>query len=117
VPSESLDLVRGTLDLLILKSLMWGRLHGYAIAHAIRQRTEDVLLVEEGALYPALHRLEARGLIESEWGISENNRRAKYYALTAAGKERLHADAETWSRYADAVNKILTATKPVKGAA
>ena len=110
---ESLDLVRGTLDLLILKTLCWGQLHGYAIASAIRRRTEDLLLVEEGALYPALHRMEARGLIESEWGISENNRRAKYYALTAAGREKLSSDAAEWRRYSGAVASILEATKPL----
>ena len=114
---ESLDLVRGTLDLLILKTLAWGRLHGYSIASAIRQRTDDALLVEEGALYPALHRLEARGLIESEWGLSENNRRAKYYSLTAAGRARLRVDTQTWERYAEAVAKVLRATSPVKGVA
>ena len=109
----SLDLVRGTLDLLILKSLVWGPLHGYAIATSIRRRTEDALLVEEGALYPALHRLEARGWIESQWGLSEKNRHAKYYELTREGRRRLQAAVKTWEKYASAVGKILSATSPV----
>lgn len=108
-----LDLFRGTLDLLILKTLLWGPLHGYAISSSIRQQTEDALLVEEGALYPALHRLEAKGWIEAEWGLSENNRRAKYYQLTSEGRRQLHAETQTWERYASAVGKILKATGPV----
>lgn len=102
-----LDLVRGTLDLLILKTLTWGALHGYAITDSIRQRTEDAILVEEGALYPALHRLEKRGWIEAEWGRSENNRRAKYYRLTVDGRGELRSREETWGRYTEAVGKVL----------
>lgn len=105
--SADLELVRGTLDLLILKTLTWGPLHGYAITDSIRQRTEDAILVEEGALYPALHRLEKRGWIEAEWGRSENNRRAKYYRLTVEGRARLREREETWGRYTEAVGKVL----------
>lgn len=106
---DDLELVRGTLDLLILKTLTWGPLHGYAITDSIRQRTEDEILVEEGALYPALHRLAKRGWIEAEWGRSENNRRAKYYRLTTEGRIRLRAREATWERYTAAVGKVLGA--------
>jgi PadR family transcriptional regulator, regulatory protein PadR len=109
---SSLDLVRGTLDLLILKSLSWGPLHGYAITSAIRRQTNDALLVEEGTLYPALHRIEARGWIDAEWGFSENNRRAKYYSLTFEGRRQLRSERKTWEAYADAVAKVLAATRP-----
>src|SRR5687768_1153806 len=105
----SLELVQGTLDVLILKSLSWGALHGYAVAEAIGERSGQVLKVEEGALYPALHRLEKRGLLEAEWGLSENNRRAKFYKLTSAGRAHLRAEAQTWTRYAAAVSRVLEA--------
>ena len=107
---ESLELLQGTLDTLVLKTLSWGPRHGYAITRWIRERTEDVLLVEEGALYPALHRLERRGWIESEWGLSENNRRAKYYQLTLLGRQQLRSEAQTWRTYAEAVFKVLEAS-------
>jgi PadR family transcriptional regulator PadR len=107
---SSLDVIRGTLDVLILKTLSWGPLHGYAISQIIQQQTDDALLVEEGALYPALYRMEAKLWIASEWGLSENNRRARYYRLTAAGRKRLLAETKTWERYAEAVAKILGAT-------
>ncbi|MFP2909418.1 PadR family transcriptional regulator [Pyxidicoccus sp. 3LFB2] len=103
----SLELVQGTLDVLILKSLSWGALHGYAVAESIGERSGQVLKVEEGALYPALHRLEKRGLLEAEWGLSENNRRAKFYKLTSAGRAHLRAEAQTWTRYAAAVSRVL----------
>jgi PadR family transcriptional regulator, regulatory protein PadR len=106
-PVKSGDLLQGTLDLLILRTLRTGSLHGYAIAEQIHQRSDDVLRVEEGALYPALHRLELRGLLESEWGVSGNNRRAKYYRLTAAGKRELAVEAELWRRLSAAVTRIL----------
>jgi PadR family transcriptional regulator PadR len=106
-----LDLVRGTLDLLILKTLTWGPLHGYAIVSAIRNSTGGALLVEEGALYPALYRMEAKGWIEAEWGLSDNNRRAKYYQLTAAGRRHFHSEESTWNAYASAVGKLLAATR------
>ena len=107
-----LELVRGTLDVLVLKALAWGPLHGYAVSALIRRQTDGALLVEEGTLYPALWRLESRGLIEAEWGVSENNRRAKYYALTPAGRRRLRDDTRVWDTYAAAVNKMLQATQP-----
>ena len=105
--TDALELLQGTLDVLILKTLSWGPRHGYAVARWIQEVSEDVLRVEEGALYPALHRLERRGWIESEWGLSENNRRAKYYQLTPAGREALRAEAARWTRYAAAVFKVL----------
>lgn len=104
---SNLDLVQGTLDLLILKTLSWGPRHGYAIATWIKDRTDSALLVEEGALYPALHRLEKRGLLESDWGLSENNRKAKYYRLTAKGRAELRAEAMLWKGYVSAVGKVL----------
>lgn len=108
----SLELLRGTLDVLILKALAWGPLHGYAVADWIGRTTGGELLVEEGALYPALHRLEERGLLDSAWGVSENNRRAKFYRLTAGGRQRLTADTRSWQRYAAAVAKVLGAEGP-----
>ena len=104
------ELLQGTLDLLILKTLARGPMHGYNVAEHIQQISEDVLRVEEGALYPALHRLELRGLLSSEWGVSENNRRAKYYKLTAAGKKQLAAATEHWSRMTGAIARVLEAT-------
>jgi PadR family transcriptional regulator, regulatory protein PadR len=104
---QSLDLVRGTLDLLILKTLTWGPQHGYAIASAIKQSTEGALLVEEGALYPALYRMEAKGWIEAEWGLSSNNRRAKYYRLTTEGRKHFKSEERSWNAYASAVAKLL----------
>jgi len=102
-----LELLQGTLDLLILKALSWDQMHGYAIARWIAQTTGDELQIEEGALYTALHRLEKRGMLAAEWGLSDNNRRAKYYALTAAGRAHLRRKSETWSRYARAVSRVL----------
>ena len=104
-----IDLKQGTLDVLILKSLSWAPLHGYAISRWIQARTNSVLNVEEGALYPALHRLERRGWIESDWGRSENNRRAKYYQLTRTGRAALGRETSEWRRYVDAVAQVLTA--------
>ena len=102
------DLLRDTLDMLILKILSrGGPLHGYAIAELIDQRSDAVLHVEEGALYPALHRLELRGLLGAEWGVSENNRRAKFYKLTAAGRKRLEAEAAQWKRVSAAVTRLM----------
>lgn len=107
--AESLELLQGTLDVLILKTLSWGPRHGYAVARWLHDTSDDVLRVEEGALYPALHRLEHRGWIESEWGLSENNRRAKYYQLTAQGRQQLRVKSNSWARYASAVTKVLAA--------
>ena len=105
--SKSGDLLQGTLDMLILKTLTGGAMHGYAITEYIQETTDDVLKVEEGALYPALHRLEWRGLLASEWGVSDNNRRAKYYRLTASGRRQLAAETEHWGRMASAIARIL----------
>jgi transcriptional regulator len=105
--SSELDLLQGTLSLLILRTLNWGPMHGYAIARQIRERSGEVLLIEEGALYPALHRLEKRGWIASEWGVSENNRKAKYYQLTARGRVQLRAEVATWQKYTAAVAGVL----------
>ena len=102
-------LMQGTLDVLVLKTLLWGPLHGYGIAAWIKDRTEDALLVEEGALYPALHRLERRGLVASEWGLSENNRKAKYYRLTPRGRSELKAEISSWEGYVVAVGRVLRA--------
>jgi transcriptional regulator len=101
------DLLQGTLDLLILKALAKGSLHGYGVAEWIHDSSQDVLRVEEGALYPALHRLELRGLLASEWGTSDNNRRAKYYALTAIGRKQLAEETEYWRRMSGAVARVL----------
>jgi PadR family transcriptional regulator, regulatory protein PadR len=101
------ELLQGTLDLLILKALVRGALHGYGVAEWIHQTSDDVLRVEEGALYPALHRLELRGLLDSKWGVSDNNRRAKFYSLTAAGRKHLAQETEFWQRMSGAVARIL----------
>jgi len=106
---SDLRLIQGTLDVLILKALTFGSQHGFAVAQWIRQTSDDALRIDDGALYTALHRMERRGWIESEWGLSDNNRRAKYYRLTRDGRRRLHADRATWTRYAEAVFKILNA--------
>jgi len=99
--------MQGTLDMLVLKTLARGSMHGYAIAEFIQGTTDNVLRVEEGALYPALHRLEVRGLLASEWGVSDNNRRAKYYKLTGAGRKQLAAESEHWSRMTSAIALIM----------
>ena len=104
---RSSDLVQGTLDMLILRTVTRGRAHGYAIAEFIHQRSEDVLRVEESALYPALHRLELRGLLASDWGISENNRRAKFYRLTARGQKYLQAESARWGRMTGAIARVM----------
>lgn len=105
--SETGDLLRDTLDLLILKTLSRGEMHGYDVAEFIEEASEEVLRVEEGALYPALHRLEVRGLLAAEWGVSENNRRAKFYRLTAAGRKQLAEEAAYWKRMSSAIARIL----------
>src|SRR5438874_13051450 len=99
----NVEVLRGTLDLLILKAVSWGPTHGYAVARWIEQATDDVLRIEEGTLYPALHRLETREWIAAEWGTSENNRRAKYYRVPPKGRAQLRIEAATWTRYAGAV--------------
>lgn len=106
-PDKSGSLLQGTLDMLVLKALQRGPLHGYDIAELIHQRSGEVLRVEEGALYPALHRLELRGLLASEWGVSTNNRRAKYYRLTAAGRKKLAQESESWSQMSFAIARVM----------
>jgi transcriptional regulator len=101
------DLLQGTLDLLILKALASGKRHGYAIALRIQQRSDDVLMVEEGSLYPALYRMEAKGWIAAEWGKSENNRRAKFYSLTRAGRKQLEEETALWERVVRAITLVL----------
>ncbi|HMC53529.1 MAG TPA: PadR family transcriptional regulator [Gemmatimonadaceae bacterium] len=105
-------LVRGTLDLLILKAVSWGPRHGYAVAEWIHYITERELLVEEGPLYTALHRLEKKGWLASEWGYSEANRRARFYRLSASGRRQLRTEASLWDRYARAVGRALAASVP-----
>jgi PadR family transcriptional regulator, regulatory protein PadR len=106
---SSLDLLQGTLHLLILKALTWGPAHGYAIARWIQQLSSDQLIVSEGSLYPALHRLDAREWVESEWRISESGRRAKFYTLTTRGRAQLRSESATWSRFVLAVSAVLEA--------
>ena len=107
MPREPLDLLQGTLDVLILKTLTWGPAHGYGVSRAIRERSGGTLAVEDAALYQALHRLQRQRLVEAVWGLSDNNRRAKYYQLTADGRRRLREETATWRRYATAVERIL----------
>jgi PadR family transcriptional regulator PadR len=107
-----IDLLRSSLDLLILKALGWGPRHGYAVAEWIETATDDALSLEEGTLYPALHRLERKGWVQSEWGISVSNRRAKFYKLTSSGSAQFRAQAPAWHRYADAIASALRATSP-----
>jgi PadR family transcriptional regulator PadR len=104
------DLIQGTLEMLVLKALARGPLHGYAVAEWIHQTSQQLLKVEEGALYPALHRLELRGLLEAQWGASENNRRAKFYQLTAEGKKKLNAESQRWARLSAAVAFVMQAS-------
>ena len=108
--SETGELIQGTLEMLILKALVRGPMHGYAVAEWIQQTSQQVLKVEEGALYPALHRLELRGVLKAEWGSSENNRRAKFYRLTAEGKKRLNRELQRWSRLSAAVAFAMQAS-------
>jgi PadR family transcriptional regulator, regulatory protein PadR len=105
-----LNILRESLDLLILKALTWGPKHGYAVAEWIEGATGTVLLIDEGTLYPALHRLARRRWVETEWGLSDNNRRAKYYRITTQGRARLRADLADWRRYAAAVERLVSAT-------
>ena len=107
----NLDLLQGTLDLLVLKTLSWGPAHGYSVARWIQQLTDDVLTVGEGSLYPALHRLEERGWVESEWRRSENNRKAKFYKLTPQGRAQLRSESASWNQFALAIQKVLRASE------
>ena len=106
-PPEAGDVLQGTLDMLILRTLVMGPAHGHTIAHAIESTSENALEIEQGSLYPALHRLEDRGLVSSEWGVSENNRKAKFYRLTSKGRKELSAAAGRWRRMTRAIGLIL----------
>jgi transcriptional regulator len=110
VPTEKTDLLQGTLDLLILKALQLGSMHGFGISVLIRQMSKEVLQVEQGSLYPALYRLEGQGWITSEWGVSDNNRKAKFYRLTPAGREQLAEERAVWERLSAAINLVLKTT-------
>jgi len=103
---RSEDLIQGTLDMLILKTLTLGRMHGYAIVQRIQLVSKNVLQIEEGSLYPALHRMEQKGWIESQWGVSENNRRARYYSLTRSGRKQLKAELSLWAKLSEATSRI-----------
>lgn len=109
MPQQEQELLQGTLDMLLLKALQLEPLHGYAIARRVQQMSDEVLKVEEGSLYPALHRIEERGWVESEWGTSENNRRAKYYRLTRKGRKQLEDEAEQWRRLSFAISRVMEA--------
>jgi PadR family transcriptional regulator, regulatory protein PadR len=110
MPRHDLQLFQGTLDVLVLKTISWGPRHGYEIGRWIRDATDAELRVEDRALYVALHRMEERGWLEAEWGMTENNRRAKYYRLTRDGRAQLATKTDTWTRYATAVFKVLQTT-------
>ena len=110
MPADRLELPQGTLDLLILKTLALGPQHGWAISERVQQISRDALQIQQGSLYPALHRLERRGWIKARWGASENNRKAKYYELTAAGRKQLEAEESAWRKLTAAVGEILEST-------
>jgi PadR family transcriptional regulator, regulatory protein PadR len=112
VPHIALDLRQGTVDLLILRTLAWGPSHGFGVSRWIRERTDGVLTLDNAALYQALHRLERKGWVSAEWGLSENNRRAKFYALTPQGRRQLRVEAASWRAYADAVFRVLAPAEP-----
>jgi PadR family transcriptional regulator, regulatory protein PadR len=107
--TRELELLQGTLDVLVLRALSWGTMHGYAVARFIRQGSEGTFKVLDGALYTALHRMEERGWVESEWGMSEKKKRAKFYRLTAAGRRALRSETESWNDYVAAVGRVMTA--------
>jgi PadR family transcriptional regulator, regulatory protein PadR len=107
---EKTDLLQGTLDMLILRALQLEPMHGFGISGRIRQMSAEVLHVEQGSLYPALYRLEDQGWIKSEWGVSENNRKAKFYSLTASGRRQLASETENWAKLSAAINLVLKAT-------
>ena len=108
--TRPIDLLQGTLDMLVLRTLQAGAVHGWGISQRIQQVSEDVLRVNQGSLYPALHRLEGEGWIDSDWGTSENNRRAKFYRLTRTGRKRLEQETQDWARLSAAVARVLQAT-------
>jgi PadR family transcriptional regulator PadR len=106
---KKIDLLQGTLDLLVLKTLSGGPMHGYRIASRIHDLSHEILRIEEGSLYPALYRMEQKGLIESEWGVTDNNRQAKFYRLTRKGRREMEEEAESWDRLSSAVARVLKA--------
>ena len=109
------ELLHGTLEVMILKTLSWGPMHGYGVGRWIEQQGGNTLQIDEGSLYPALYRMERKGWVESEWGVSEKHRRAKYYTLTPAGRQALRANASTWGNFAAAVGRVLNAkTAPAR---
>jgi transcriptional regulator len=108
-----MNLMQGTLDLLVLSALLFGPRHGYGVVSWVRETTEGTLEIEEGALYTSLHRMERRGWLDSEWGLSENNRRAKYYSLTPEGRRRCRLETQAWTRYAEAVFKVVAAPEVI----
>ena len=112
--NESLPLLKGTLDMLVLKALSWGPMHGYGIAFWLESRSDGAVAVEDSALYQALHRLEGRRYVKAEWGVTENNRRARYYTLTSRGRAQLRDDAAVWQRYTQAVSSILALGTPAQ---
>jgi transcriptional regulator len=113
---DRMEFVRGTLDVVVLKALTWGPMHGYAVSRWVADTTGGRLDVGEGALYPALHRLERKGFVTSEWGLSENNRQARFYRITAAGRRQLAAEVSAWQEYVELFGRVLGAT-PTPGAA
>lgn len=110
MPASTVEVLQGTLDVLILKALSWGPRHGHGVARVIRDTTSGTLDVTDGSLYVALHRLEERGLVESEWGLSDKGKRARFYKLTVAGRHHLKSEIAAWQRYAQSVTRLLTAT-------
>ncbi len=110
-----LDLMQGTLDMLLLKALSWGPMHGFGIVRWLESSTSGALQVDEGSLYPALHRMTERGWLTAQWGVSANNRRAKYYTITPAGRKQLRAESASWGRFIDAVAEVMRAPRPVEG--
>src|SRR6266550_880740 len=110
--SERIALLQGTLDLLILRTLLFGREHGQGIARAIQAMSGDEILIDHGSLYPALQRLETKGFVSAEWGVSENNRRARFYTLTGSGKKQIALERKQWERVAAAVGRVLSAANP-----
>jgi PadR family transcriptional regulator PadR len=110
MPASSVDVLQGTLDVLVLKALSWGSRHGHGVARVIRDSTSGTLDVTDGSLYVALHRLEERGLVESEWGLSDRGKRARFYTLTAAGRQELKSEIAAWQRYVQSVTRLLMAT-------
>ena len=109
--SQTSEVLKGTLDLMILKALSWGPMHGYGVVQWLKRTTDTALQVEDGAMYPALHRLERKGWIEAEWGITENSRRAKYYELTRTGRAQLKREVASWTQFSVAVWKVVGATE------